>query len=183
MKLRSLLVLSAVILSLLMFSTSAFSTPSASFMYEETDLKTGWWQYDYTINNTSDNGEYLYMFLLDFDQTVTAQGLAHPTAWLGVVWGGTNVTTFLDAMSINPATYISAGDSLGGFSFRTNTRVGDVSYHAEFVGVSSIDGTTTVVPEPLSMVLFLVGGVLMTVMYRAKRKRQITSVQNTMLAG
>jgi hypothetical protein len=152
-------------------------------MFEETDLMTGWWQYDYTVKNTSDNGESLYMFLLDFNQTVTTQGFSLPTAWFGVVWEGTNETNFLDAMSINPATYISAGDSRGGFSFTVNAQVGEVSYHAEFLNVSSIDGTTTVVPEPLSMVLFLVGGVLMTVMYRAKRKRQITRLQNTMLAG
>jgi hypothetical protein len=151
-------------------------------MFQETKVGNGL-QYDYTINNTSDSGEYLYMFLLDFGQTVTAQGSALPTAWFGVVWEGTHATTFLDAMSINPATYISAGDSLDGFSFITDTQVGNVSYHAEFLGVSSIDGTTTVVPEPLSTVLFLVGGVLMTVMYRAKRKRQITREQNTMFAG
>jgi hypothetical protein len=165
MKPRGLYVVSAVVIGLLVFSTSAFSTQSASLMFQEQDLGTGWWQYDYTVTNTSDNGESLYMFLLNFDQTVTIQGSMLPQSWFGVVWEGTNVTTFLDARSINQAKYISAGESLNGFSFKANNQVGNLSYHAEFLNVPSINGSTSpanihVVPEPVSSSLFVLGGVV-----------------------
>jgi len=148
-------------------------------MSQETNIGSGWWQYDYTISNTSDTGESLYMFLLDFEQTVTVEGSTLPTAWFGVVWEGTNDTTFVDAMSFNPATYVSAGDSLAGFSFRADTQLGNLSYHAEFINTSSIDGITSnsaspVAPEPVSTVLFLTGGVIMAFRYRQKSQRQLT---------
>ncbi len=175
MKPGRLYVVSAVIVCLLVFSTNAFSTQSASLMFQEQDLGTGWWQYDYTVTNTSDNGESLYMFLLDFDQTITIQGSSLPQSWFGVVWEGTNVTTFLDARSINPASYISAGESLNGFSFQANSQVGTLSYHAEFLNVSSVAGSTspaaiTVVPEPLSSFLFITGGAVIIMKNRLRKK-------------
>jgi len=188
MKPRGLYVVSAVIICLLVFSTSAFSTQSASLMFQEQDLGTGWWQYDYSVKNTSDNGEYLYMFLLDFGKAVTVQGTALPQSWFGVVWEGTNVTTFLDARSINPATYISAGESLNGFSFRTNNQVGNLSYHAEFLNVPSINGSTKrdnalappMGPEPLSSLLFVTGGA--TIVFRNRIRRKMQSIKKARTA-
>lgn len=175
MKPRCLFVVPAVIICLLVFSTNALSAQSASLMFQEQDLGTGWWQYDYTVTNTSDSGESLSMFLLDFDQTVTIKGSALPQSWFGVVWEGTNVTTFLDARSINPDSSISAGESLSGFSFQANSQVGTLSYHAEFLNVSSVAGSTSpsaiaVAPEPLSSFLFITGGAVIMMKNRLRKK-------------
>jgi hypothetical protein len=110
------------------------------------------------------------MFLLDFDQPVTTNGSALPTAWWGAVWEGDNTTSFMSAMSTKPATYITAGNSLGGFSFTVDQQVGEVPFHAEFIDTDSFDGTT-VVPEPLSMILFAAGGGTMALRYRMRRKK------------
>jgi hypothetical protein len=48
--------------------------------------------------------------------------------------------------------------------------VGETDFHAEFLGTDSFDGTT-VVPEPLSMILFAAGGGTMALRYRMRRKK------------
>ncbi len=180
MKTRRLFVPLVVILALLVLTTNAFSTTSASLMFMEENLGSDEWRYDGIITNTSDSGEQLYMFLLDFGQAVNVNGSTLPTAWYGTVWDGTDVSSsYIDAMSINPVTYINAGDSLTGFSFRADTQLGELgelSYHAEFINASSIVGTASiaVAPEPVSTVLFLAGGATMAFRYRQKRKRLLS---------
>ncbi len=161
MKLTRLLITTLVIVGLFMMSSMAFASPSASLLYNETALGGGLWQYDYTFNNTSNAGEYLYKIFLDFGQAYTATGSLLPTGWFGTVWEGTNSTASLDAMTIDTSYDIAANNSLGGFSFNVNQQLGNIAYTAEFDdhagNLSAFAGTTAVAPEPVSSVLFLIG--------------------------
>ncbi len=120
--------LASVILavSLLMISSMALASPSASILYLETDLGGSLWQYDYTFYNTSTADEYLYKVYLDFGQELTATGSPLPTGWYGTVWEGENINaTSLDAMTIDQSYDIAANDYLGGFDFTVNYQLGN----------------------------------------------------------
>ncbi len=177
MKQRKLLVTTIIMLSMLfIFSSPALATPNASILYLETDLSGGLWQYDYTFYNTSTADEYLYKVYLDFSQELTATGSPLPTGWYGTVWEGENINaTSLDAMTIDQSYDIAANDYLGGFGFTVNYQVGNISYTAEFddhAGTQYVtSGTTTLVPEPISTVLFLSGGATLALRNYLRRKR------------
>ncbi len=81
--------LAAVILavSIFVFSAMALASPGASILYQETDLGTGLWQYDYTFNNTSTADESLYSVYLfypagDSDRLVASNGMG----WYFMGW-------------------------------------------------------------------------------------------------
>ncbi len=177
MKIKKPLMLLIVLASLIIFADMPLAAPSASIMYQETALSGGSWQYNYTFNNTSVTGEYLYKVFLDFNQIATVTGSPLPTGWFGTVWDGSHTTTYLDAMGTNSTYYIAANNSLSGFSFTSNYQAGSIPFHAEFDdGAGKLfvtSGTTAVVPEPISTVLFLTGGTLLVVRNRWKRRRQI----------
>ncbi len=126
---------------------------------------------------TSDNNEYLYSVWLDFDRTVTVTGLALPSGWSGSVWNGTNTTIYLEASSTVFSYDIAAGNSLNGFSFMINYQEGNITYNAYFDdhsgNISTISGTTaSVVPEPVSSILLLFGGVMLTVRNYLRRSKK-----------
>ncbi len=188
MKLIKFFMALIIIMGLSMFSAEAPAATGADargadILYQETDLGEGLWQYDYTFYNTSDIGISLYKVFLDFDKLVTVTGAPLPSDWVGTVWEGTNITYFLSTMSVNQDTYIDAGDSLGGFSFEVNDRVGDIGWYAEFsTGEGGVLSNLTditaaapppVVPEPVSTILFITGGAVIAAMNRFRRKREI----------
>ena len=156
--------LTASIVITLLISSYAFASPAASLFYDETGLGGGLWQYDYTFYNTSSNNEYLYSVYLDFSQEASVDWLTIPAGWDSTTWGYTPISTiFLDIFSTSPNYDITTGSSLGLFSFTVDYQAGDLAYAAYLDnhqgGFNSISGTSTaVVPEPVSLVLFLSGG-------------------------
>lgn len=181
MKLKHLLVAAAVMAGVLAFSVIAFASPSASIMYSETNLGGGSYKYDYFFNNTSTAGESLYKVFFYFDVMSTTTGAPLPGGWYGTVWGGTNTNTFLNTMAINPNQYIAANGLLGGFSFTIDHQIGDSAFVAEFKNSQgrryAFSGQTTVVPEPLSIILFVVGGTTLGLRsWMRRRKGQLNNL-------
>lgn len=170
----------AAILSIFLISSVAGATASADLTYLETALPGGWYQYDYTAANTSTNGENLWDIGFYYD--TQAQGIN--LTWLNLPTGWSSDEPYLQGFeeaTTNPvpATYaVSAGSSLPGFSFKTDSQVGSIYFDAYFIkGTSSLsyaDGMTSgtsvpVAPEPISSILFLSGGATLAV--RRLRKR------------
>lgn len=172
MKLRKLLITTIVVGSLFIISSIALATPNASLLYLETDLGNGLWQYDYTFYNTSTT-ESLYSVYLYFTQDTSFTGTSLPTGWDGIVWDGNTWTTnFADTYSTGTNYDIAAGSSLNGFSFTVDYHAGNISYDAYLSEDNVVSGTTALVPEPISSILFLSGGVTLVFRTYLKRRRQ-----------
>jgi len=173
MKQNRYLILMIVITGLLIGS-SVLAAPNASLLYRETDLGSDQWQYDYTFYNISTSGEALYNIWFDFNQTATVTGLPLPAGWDGTVWEGMNTTSWINTFSTTPAYNIVAGSSLGGFSFVVSYKAEAIPFTAYFNNgtgqPSYISGSTTVVPEPISSLLFLTGGAIIAMKRFLKRK-------------
>ncbi|MBI5409215.1 MAG: hypothetical protein HZA14_07605 [Nitrospirae bacterium] len=79
-------------------------------------------------------------------------------------------------MTIDSANDIAAGSSLGGFSFTVNQKVRNLAYAAEFDdhagNLSTTSGTTALVPEPISSIFFVLGGVVLAGRRYLKSKRR-----------
>jgi hypothetical protein len=144
-------------------STAAIASPGSNLLYSETELEGGFWQYDYTFYNTSDAGESLYSVYFYFTQDTSFTGTSLPTGWDGIVWDGNAWTTsFADTYSTGTSYDIAAGSSLDGYSFTVDYQAGDISYDAYLSGDNVISGSTMVVPEPISFILFIVGGTVLS---------------------
>lgn len=171
MRHKKLLLTTIVLASLLLLSTTVFAIPSASLLYYETDLGGGLWQYDYTFYNTSTT-ESLYSVYFSFTKNTSFTGTSLPTGWYGIVWdGNTQTTDFADTYSTGTSYDIVAGNSLSGFSFTVDYRAGDIAYNAYFSGDNIVSGTTAVVPEPISSILFLSGGATLAIRSYMKRRK------------
>ncbi len=163
MKRKNILITITLVLFIFCTSFTASAASGTNILYKESDLGEGWWQYDYVIENTSTNGEYLYEVYLDFEEA-DVYGFQLQSGWDYSVWEGWNYqATYLNTYSIGPAYDISSGSSLAGFNFKVNSRLGDISYTAYFDDWSYIAGTTAIVPEPISTTLFLTGAVIMAI--------------------
>ncbi len=160
-----------VLVSMLSITTPTFASGGATLLYEETDLGGGIWQYDYTFYNTSSAGESLYNVYFYFPMLVTITGSPLPAGWDGTVWTGTNVTDWLDTFSYEPVYDIAAGTYRSGFSFMINYRAGNINYDAYYGDFSVVSGTTAIIPEPISYILFLSGGIVLGGKCHRKKRR------------
>jgi len=171
---RRFLMVVLLMLVVVFSSAAAFAAPSVIINYSETNLGGSWWQYDYTLTNTSSAREYLYSVFFDFAQESDVVGLALPSGWDGTVWMGANTTDYLDTYSTDSAFDITAYSGLSEFNFKVNYQAGDIPYTAYFDdhkgGYSSASGITAA-PEPISSILFLTGGATLAVRRYIKKKK------------
>lgn len=153
--------------------SNTFAAAGSSIFYTETGLDGGQWKYDYTFLNTSTT-ESLYSVYFYFAQETSFTGTSVPTGWEGIVWDGNSWTTsFADTYSTGTSYDIAAGNSLGGFSFTVDHRAGNILYDAFFSGDNVVSGTTApAAPEPVSSVLYITGGSLLTGIFYLKKRRR-----------
>lgn len=164
-----------IILLFGIFNGTALSVPSASFLYSETNLGGGSWQYDYTLYNTSiDLGFDLYEVAIDFSTSATFTVVSLPSGWDANTGSG-----FIDTFSLNQGTPpdgtdIAPGASLSGFSFQLDYQAGNLPFLAYLTDpnnpdpFSFIGNTAAAVPEPATLFL-LVGGLAGLSYFRKKR--------------
>jgi hypothetical protein len=108
-----------------------------------------------------------------FSQATTFNWVNIPTGWDSVLTGFPPFSvTQADTYSTNTSYDTATGNNLGLFSFTLDYRAGNISYDA-YLSTSSgnqiVSGTATLVPEPVSSTLFLVGGA--TLGFRRFRKK------------
>ncbi len=183
MKTFKTLCLSIMTATVLIFSSIAHAgvPPTADFLYNEIDKGTGWWQYDYTLFNTSPIGHVgidLYDLFLYFDPLASLNVLSMPSGW---DW--TDGAGFVEVFSMNPGappvgTDIVPDTSLSGFGFEFDYQAGMLPFDATFVNPYDLDnpfvvsGTTapkSSIPEP-STILLLGSGLAGLAMIRKRRR-------------
>ncbi len=76
MKIKELLITVIISVGLFVIPSITDAAPSASIIYNETNLGGGEWKYEYTFFNTSTDNESLYSVWFDFAQTSTVTGSA-----------------------------------------------------------------------------------------------------------
>jgi hypothetical protein len=158
---------------LTMIPSITLATPGASILYTETDLGGSLWQYDYTFYNTSTTEDLFSVFLF-FDQETTFDWVHIPAGWDSVLNGFTPFAVeSTDTFSTDTVNDIAPGSSLGLFSFTVDYRAGNIAYDAFLSDDNVVSGMTALVPEPVSSLLFLAGGSILTgrLYYRRKSRR------------
>ena len=182
MKLKKLLITTFVTLSIILLGSTTFASPGANILYQETDMGGGLWQYDYIFHNTSTAGEYLRRVYLDLDDVpiITPPVFTSPTGWF--TSGGVSLIPLITADYVDAFTYdqsydIQPGNSVNGFRLTIDYQVSNVLYTAYFTDHEipetfyESSGTTAIVPEPISSILFLTGGTFLAGRRFTKRKK------------
>lgn len=168
---RFSLFVALLLAGLLSLPLSLWATPSASFLYQESSLGPGIWEYDYVLSNTSDPiadaGYDIFEVFVTFDASQTTAILTLPGGW-----DGTSGSGFLEATSLNPGeprvgTDVAPAASLNGFSFLFTFQAGNLPFSATLTDPTdpsnsfSFDGMTaplaTSIPEPTTMILLVSG--------------------------
>ncbi|MBI5049801.1 MAG: hypothetical protein HZC11_02720 [Nitrospirae bacterium] len=187
MRKKKLFIFAVLIVNILMVSQMSWATASANLTYLETRLPNGWYLYDYTASNTSTAEEKLADIGLYYGSSYNGQDswvwLTTPTGWINWESTGYYDSTYTDVFAegepvYSNTNYILAGNSLPGFSFKTNYPAGDIDFGAYFVTsteelsyTSGVTSGTAVVPEPVSAILFLSGVTTMAVRRYLKIKK------------
>jgi hypothetical protein len=171
------------LLLILMAPRDLRAVPSSDALFTEFDLGGGLWKYDYTLTNTSDPitdaGYNLYDLTLYFPSIVEIKDIVNPTGWdfISSSTDGLIYHDFIDWYSTIPGLPvdggfdIAPGESLGGFSFVSNTRLTnpendltigspppdpsnpEVPGPAIVIDNSPSNDPVAAVPEPITLVL------------------------------
>lgn len=173
-----------VILASVLFMGIAHAIPMAEIKYYETDLGSGWWQYDYTVYNTSDPildaGYDIYDIFSIFDDTATIIPLAAPLGWDGIIGSGFVAMFSLNAGAPPVGTDIAPDTYLSGFSLMIDYRVGDSYFEALFSNPDNpenpvlFSGMTTAhvsIPEPAT--LFILGAGISGLFFLKKKGKSL----------
>lgn len=177
LRLRVILLGIAILLS---YTRPALAAPIASIEYLETSLGVGRFQYDYTIHNIGDPADLYWLTFFVSPETALVSA-ATPANWDLISGPG-----FIDTFSLLPGAAPIGADigpeqTLSGFSFVFDNRVGSTAFQALFANV--IDplnplvaaGTTaeTVAPQqvPEPSTLMLLGSAIGTFLAARRRIR------------
>jgi hypothetical protein len=150
---RFFIVLLVLVVTVSMAGMAAAVDPWVN--YTETDLGSNW-LYQFTIVNPITSGDAVFDMLIETSSgVINASPIATGTGWQFnyVSLSGDQIHWF----SPSVPTDVTAGSSLGGFSFQTSSQyTGDFAYT---LGGSSLDYTgnaqPAVVPEPGTMIASL----------------------------
>lgn len=158
MKKISISLIGLALLAILLIAPAAQAT---RILYTETDLGSGLWRYDFTVQNTSSIGDshpYLWKVDLDFQNYAYVTLLNNPTNWSVGTFDGylPDTTDYVELYSDNPLYDVNPGSLLTGLSFTADFRLGVIDYVAWFsdhgtpIPDESIffEGTASPVPEP-----------------------------------
>jgi hypothetical protein len=186
-----------VLMLALILPPVAGAIPSAEFTYQDPQLDSGAWRYDFTLFNTSDPttdiGADLYdlFFTYDTDSGLAMVDYLLPSGWLWIA-GGPGYA-FLTTTSGSPGlppdgSDIAPGASLSGFAFWFNDQLPTLYFDVSFVnpnpdqvdpivltGLQSQPAPAPV-PEPSTMVL-LSAGLAAGGLLRARRNKKASSPQ------
>lgn len=156
-------------------SRDASAIPSADFLYSETNVSAGLWQYDYTLYNTgdpvADAGYNIYDVFMPVSGASLFSTLSTPAGWVDFSGPGF-IELFSDPWGFPPGEDILPGTSLAGFSFLMDYRLGDTAFMVYMTNPDDpfspaiYDGGTSArpatVPEPGSALLVTSGLFLLT---------------------
>lgn len=163
-------------LSLFMVSSIALAVPSTNVLYQEVDIGGGTWRYDYAVYNTSNNGENINELWINFiPTTISLPLLSISDEWaLDPIY---HYSTYYDAEAVSGAHIYPVDSALIipenfiSFSYLAYRQQSSIYYAVNFTDSSTLWGDASLVPEPISSILFLSGSAMLTIRGYLRRKK------------